>query len=175
MGREERVASKKSSRNEGLPLFPTISPAIFMPNNPAQPPARRGLSQHQAAFRQREILAFARFAPRDRPTQPFDGPVEPVPARRMVPPGYRLDQAAEKPCPQPGTETAERRFIERHLAVRLAVDFAPDGTVDLNCIHRCLRQAAFPDRPLPRRTNEVGRPGDACRAQPGPFETPVGI
>jgi hypothetical protein len=117
MGREKPAASKKSSRNEGLPLFPAISLAIFGPNNPAQPPAGGHLPQHQAALRQREILTFSRFAADRRLAKSANRPFEALPARWMVSSADGLYCPAEQACLHACTQPPERRPVEAELIV----------------------------------------------------------
>src|ERR1700730_17891313 len=94
MGSGRRAASEKCSRNEGLAHVP----AMFGPDNPVQLAAVRHPTKHELAARKREILPLARLSALQRRATPPGRPLQPLPARRMVLPTPRLDDAAEQPC-----------------------------------------------------------------------------
>src|SRR5216110_1273020 len=94
MGSGQRAASKKCSWNEGLAHVP----AMFGPNNPAQPRACGRLAQGQAAAGKREILPLAGLSPVNRAAKTAHRPLQAVAARRMVSPAQGLDETAEQGC-----------------------------------------------------------------------------
>src|SRR5258708_37673291 len=94
MGGGWRAASEKCSRNEGLAHVP----AMCGPDNPVQLAVVRYPTKHELAAGKREILPFARFSPIQRRAKPPGRPLQTLPARRIVPPAHRLDDAAEQPC-----------------------------------------------------------------------------
>jgi len=97
MGSGRRAASEKCSRNQGLAHVP----AMFGPDNPAQPSGFWRLPQHQLAARNREILPLAGLSAIQGPAnqgpviggraKPQSRPLQTLPARRMVSPAHSLD------------------------------------------------------------------------------------
>jgi hypothetical protein len=136
MGSGRRAASEKCSRNQGLAHVP----AMFGPDNPAQPSGFWRLPQHQLAARNREILPLAGLSAIQGPAiqgpaiqgpaiqgpaiqgpvigaraKPQSRPLQTLPARRMVPPTHSLDQTAEQPHLQIATQACKSGPVDgRH-------------------------------------------------------------
>src|SRR5580704_10424471 len=92
MGSGCRAASEKCSRNEGLAHVP----AMFGPDNPVQLTPVRYATKHELAAGKREILPLARLSAIQGSTKPPDRPRQTLPARRIVLPTDRLDEATEQ-------------------------------------------------------------------------------
>src|SRR5580704_16319833 len=160
MGSGWRAASEKCSWNEGLAHVP----AMFGPDNPVQLAAVRHPTKHELAAGKREILSLARLSALQGRAKPPDRPLQTLPARRMVPPTHRLDDAAEQPCLQVAAQAGESG----------SVDGRPAGLVERQQGDRGTRQFAVADRPFDAaaRVRERGRP---TRPQPRPFEARIDI
>src|SRR5260370_22140258 len=134
MGSGWRAASEKCSRNEGLAHVP----AMFGPDNPVQLTAFCYPAKHELAAGKREILPLARLSAIQGRTKPPGRSLQTLPARLIVPPTHRLDDAAEQPCLQ----------IAAQACKSSSVDSRPARLVERQHIHRCTRQFAVTDRPF---------------------------
>ena len=148
MGSGRRAASEKCSRNQGLAHVP----AMFGPDNPAQPTGFWRLSEHQLAAGNREILSLAGLsallgAAIGRCAKPTGRPLQTLPARRMVPPAHGLDQAAEQPRLQIATQACKSGSVERRHAF----------LVELQHVHGSLGQFAVADRSFDASTSHARR------------------
>ncbi len=166
MGSGRRAASEKCSRNQGLAHVP----AMFGPDNPAQPTGFWRLSEHQLAAGNREILSPAGLSALPgtaigRRAKPPGRPLQALPARRMVPPAHGLDQAAEQPRLQIATQACKSSPVDgRHALL-----------VELQHVHSGLGQCAVADRSFGAATPHARRRRAAIRPQPRPFEARVDV
>ncbi len=95
---EARRKQKKQPERGAAPLSCGF-PCHFRAEQSSAAAGSQGrLPQHQAAGRQREILAFSRLAAHRGLAKTADRPLEALPARRMVSPADRLDGPAEQPA-----------------------------------------------------------------------------
>ena len=143
MGSGGGAASEKCSWNEGLAQVP----AMFGPDNPAQSAGVWYLTKHQPAAGNREILALSRLSAIQgaaiqgaaiRDGKPPDCPLKALPARRIVPPTDRLDEATEQLRLQIASQAGKSGSVDGRAA-RL---------VERQHIHRGSRQLAISDRPF---------------------------
>ena len=134
MGSGWRAASEKCSRNEGLAHVP----AMFGPDNPVQLAVVRYPTKHELAAGKREILPFARLSALQGRAKSPGRPLQTLPARRIVPPAHRLDDAAEQPCLQIPVQSGKSG----------SVDGRRTRLVECQHIHRGTSQFAVTDRPF---------------------------
>lgn len=123
MGCGRRVASEKCSWNQGLPAFP----ATFGPDNPLKPPRADSLTQGELAPGQGEILTAARLATFRRGGQAFEGPVEPVPPRRMIAATQGLHHTAHQPATGVQRQPVQDRPVECKTSVLPRLDERDPG------------------------------------------------
>ena len=123
MGSGRRAASEKCSRNQGLAHVP----AMFGPDNPAQPTGFWRLSEHQLAAGNREILPFAGLSAIGGRAKPPGRPLQTLPPRRMVPPAHGLDQAAEQPRLQIATQACKSSPVDGSQAVPVKLQYVHSG------------------------------------------------
>src|SRR5713226_311044 len=134
MGSGWRAASEKCSRNEGLAHVP----AMFGPDNPVQLAAFCYPTKHELAAGKREILPLARLSAIQGRAKPPGRPLQTLPARRIVPPTHRLDNAAEQPYLQIAAQAGKSGSVDgRHARL-----------VERQHIHRGASQFAVTDRPF---------------------------
>src|ERR1700755_3550208 len=127
MGSGGGAASEKCSWNEGLAKVP----AMFGPEHSSQSARICYLTEHQPAPGNREISALSGPSAVHEATiqgaairgaairdgKPPDGPLQTLPARRMVQPAHGLDHATEQPRLQVETQTGKSGPIDRRPAL----------------------------------------------------------